>query len=335
MPTWKDFVKRKSKTLITGIAGFAGSYLAELLLERGYAVYGCLAPGEKKDNIRHLLKDIELERFNILRPGKVGRFISAVSPELVFHLAAVSSVGQSFARERLTYDVNFTGTLNILEASLKLGNRLKKVVFTSSADVYGKFMPANKILKETETVSPNSPYGISKAAAEYLARYYANHHNLPVVISRSFNHTGPRHSETFVVPSFCRQIAAVEKGLSKPIIKVGDLSAKRDLSDVRDIVYGYYLMAEKGQPGEIYQLCSGRTIAIKSVLDKLLRMTDVPIKVEVDKSRLRKSDIPVLRGDNTKAKKMLGWTGRYRLEDTLENALQYWRQKLSAKPLQS
>ncbi|MEW5924196.1 MAG: GDP-mannose 4,6-dehydratase [Candidatus Zixiibacteriota bacterium] len=327
-------MKRRNKALITGIAGFAGSYLAELLLEQGIAVYGCLAPGEKKDNIRHLLKDIEPERFDILKPEKVSNFVTSVAPEYIFHLAAVSSVGQSFAKERLTYDVNFTGTLNILEASLKLGSRLKKVVFTSSADVYGKFMPANKILKETQAVNPNSPYGISKVAAEYLACYYVSHHNLPVVISRSFNHTGPRHSETFVVPSFCRQIAAIEKGLSKPVIMVGDLSAKRDLSDVRDIVYGYYLMAEKGVPGEIYQLCSGRTVAIKTVLDKLLKMAEVPIKVEVDKSRLRKSDIPVLRGDNTKARKMLGWTGRNRLEDTLESALQYWRQKLSAKPFQ-
>jgi len=328
-------VKRKNKALITGIAGFAGSYLAELMLENGYDVYGCLAPGEKKDNIRHLSGRVKLDRFDILRADKVGRFVSSVAPDYIFHLAAVSSVGQSFTRERLTYDVNFMGTLNVFEAALKLGSKLKKVVFTSSADVYGRFSPVNKTLKETQAINPNSPYGISKAAAEYLARYYAGHHNLPVVISRSFNHTGPRHSETFVVPSFCRQIAAIEQGAARPVMLVGDLSAKRDLSDIRDIVNGYLLMAVKGVPGEIYQLCSGRTVSIKTVLDKLLKMAEVRIKVEVDKSRLRKSDIPVLKGDNAKARKNLGWTIRYKLEDTLEDALQYWRQQLSAKPFQS
>jgi len=326
-------VSRKSRAIITGIAGFAGSYLAELLLAEGYDVYGFLAPGEKKDNIKHLSGKINLDRFDIVKEDKVGRYITSIKPVFIFHLAALSSVGKSFALERQTYDVNFTGTLNIFEAARNSGKSLRKVIFTSSADIYGKFKPTNKVLTETQEFNPNSPYGISKAAAEYLANYYVNHHGLPIVISRSFNHTGPRHSETFVVPSFCKQIAAIERGDVKPIISVGDLSARRDLSDVRDITNGYYLMALKGFPGDVYQLCSGRTVAIKTVLDKLLKLALVPIKVRVDRSRLRKSDIPVLKGDNTRAKKHLGWTCRYSLEDTLIDTVDFWRQKLGTKTI--
>lgn len=327
-------MSRKSKALITGIAGFAGSYLAELLLERGYDVYGFLAPGEKRDNIKHISGQLHLDRFDIVKADKVSRYIESIKPSYIFHLAAFSSVGRSFENERLTYDINFIGTHNIFNAAVSLKNKVKKVVFTSSADIYGKFKPVGKILNESQPFNPNSPYGVSKAAAEYMAQYYCRHHNLPVVVSRSFNHTGPRHSETFVVPSFSRQIAAIETGAVKPVIAVGDLSAKRDLSDVRDIVNGYFLMATAGRPGEVYHLCSGRSVAIGTVLDKLLKMSEVMIKVTVDKSRLRKSDIPVLKGDNTRAKKQLGWTNKYKLEHTLRDTLQYWRMKLSTKPNQ-
>jgi len=325
-------VKKKSKAIITGIAGFAGSYLAELLIDRGYEVYGFLAPGEKRGNISHLGGKLNLDRFDIRKADKISRYVKSIKPAYIFHLAAFSSVGKSFASERLTYDINFIGTLNIFEAAMELQSKLEKLVFASSADIYGAFRPTGKILNESQPFNPNSPYGISKAAAEYLAQYYCNHHGLPVVISRSFNHTGPRHSETFVVPSFCRQIARIEKGGVKNIIAVGDLSTKRDLSDVRDIVNGYFLMARKGRPGEVFQLCSGRTVAIKTVLNKLLGMAAVPIKVKTDKSRLRKSDIPVLKGDNSRAKKQLGWENNYELEHTLSDTLQYWRDKLSAKP---
>nr|MBN2276646.1 GDP-mannose 4,6-dehydratase [candidate division Zixibacteria bacterium] len=315
----------KKKALITGIAGFAGSYLAGHLLDNGYDVYGILAPGEKKDNIRPFEERLHLERFDILKPTRLAKMIKATTPDYIFHLAAFSSVGRSFENERLSYNINFFGTLNVFEAAVSLKSSLKKLVFISSADIYGTFTPKGKTLTEKQPYNPLSPYGISKVAGELLARHYHRNKAIPIVIIRSFNHTGPGQTDTFVVPSFCRQIALIERGRVKSIMRVGDLSASRDLSDVRDIVAGYRLAAIKGKPGETYQLCSGNSVSIKSVLDKLLKLSTADIKVQIDKSRFRKSDIPILKGDCSKSKRQLGWKMHYSLDKTLNDTLLYWR----------
>ena len=328
MPIWKGFVKKPDKALITGIAGFAGSYLAELLLLRGINVYGLLAPREKTDNIKSILPGLKLERFDIRKADKMSSFIKKAKPDYIFHLAAMASVGKSFDMVRRVYDINFVGSQSLFEAACGAKN-LKKLIFVSSSDAYGQFKPIRKILKEEQPFNPISPYGISKAAGEYLALYYFRNNRIPVVRARSFNHTGPRQSDDFVVPSFCKQIALIEKGARRPVLSVGDLSAKRDLSDVRDIVRGYYLMAIRGKPGEVYQLCSGKTTAIDSVLKKLIRYSDKKIQIVVDKKRLRKSDIPVLHGSNAKAGKELGWFCRFKLDETLKFTLDYWRGKTS------
>jgi GDP-4-dehydro-6-deoxy-D-mannose reductase len=152
-----------------------------------------------------------------------------------------------------------------------------------------------------------------------------------VVIARSFNHSGPRQNDNFVIPSFAKQIAAIEAGRRQPVINIGDLSARRDLSDVRDIVHGYRLLAEKGRPGEVYHFCCGKAVAIKSILDSLLKLTSRPIKAKTDKRLLRKTDIPVLRGSNRRIVKELGYKTRYTLKDTLSDTLNYWREKTKAR----
>lgn len=327
MPTWKDFVKRKSRALITGIGGFAGSYLTEYLLSKNFEIYGILAPNEEVFNLRSVVSCISLEQFDITDPSALCKFTRQVAPDYIFHLAAMASVGRSIQLERETYHINFFGSLNILEAARLLKKDLKKIVLVSSADCYGRFMPPGKLLKETQPFAPVSPYGISKVMMEHLAGYYFAQHNVPAVIARSFNHTGPRQSDNFVVPSFCRQIAEIENGQKEPVISVGDLSAKRDLSDVRDIVRGYYLLAVKGRVGEAFHFSSGAATSIKGLLDMLLSFSDKKIKVKVDKKRLRKSDIPVLRGDNGKARRLLGWNPQFKLEQTLRDTLQYWRDR--------
>ncbi len=319
-------MSRRGDVVVTGVAGFAGSHLAELLLAKGYRVYGILAPGERLDNIRHIKNDLTLDRFDITKPARVDSYLRKIKPRYLFHLAAFASVGQSFRKERLTYDVNFTGSLNVFESAVGL-TKLKRLVFIGSSECYGIFSPSGKLLTESQPLNPVSPYGISKAAGEFLAAYYARQYRLPVVIGRAFNHTGPRQSETFVVPSFCKQIAAIEAGHGRPVMKVGDLSVRRDLSDVRDVVGGYYLMAVRGKPGEVYQFSSGKAVAIKSVLEKLLHLSPVNIKVDTDTSRFRKADIPVLRGSNKKAYNQLQWRTQYRLQDTLHDTLEYWRDK--------
>jgi len=328
MPISSVSVKAKSKALITGIAGFAGSHLAELLLSEGQTVYGIIAPKEKTPNISHIKGRLNTERFDLLRAEPLAKFIKAVKPDYIYHLAAFASVGQSFSNERLTYDINFTGTLNLLRAIVDASYECKRFLFVSSADTYGIFKPKNKTLTEDDPLNPISPYGVSKAAAEHLIKFYEYHHGLPANRIRAFNHTGPRQSDTYVIPSFCRQIAEIEAGRRKPEIKVGNLSPKRDFSDVRDIVRGYYLAVSKGKAGAVYQFCSGRSVAVRTVLNSLLKLSPKKIKVTLDKNRFRKSDIPVLRGNNRRAVKELGWTCRYKLDETLRDTLNFWREMI-------
>jgi len=320
---------KKKRAFITGIGGFAGSFLAEELLSHGYHVSGALMRAATTENIKSIQNNLELFRLDILNADRTQQVISKLQPDYIFHLAALASVGKSFSMERLTYRINVEGTLNILQTADVL-SRLKKMVFVGSADCYGIFSPKNKTLTEDQPLNPISPYGISKAAAEQLCRYYAQQRNVPVTIARSFNHCGPRQTENFVVPDFARQIAAIELGLQKPRMAVGDLGARRDFSDVRDIVRGYRLLAEDGHPGRSYQLCSGRAVAIKTVLNTLLGFTTKKVRVVTDRTRLRKSNIPILRGSNQRAVQELGYISRYNLKATLYNTFEYWITKLSS-----
>ncbi len=316
---------------ITGIAGFAGSYLAEELLEHGYRVIGNLYASEPTDNLAAIIDYLTLVDLDILDASMLTATLARFRPSHVFHLAAFASVGKSFAKERLTYQVNVEGTLNVLQAALSL-KELKKLVFVSSADCYGIFSPKNKTLTEGEPLAPISPYGISKTAAEHLCRYYFSRHNLPVTIARSFNHSGPRQTENFVIPAFARQVAAIELKQQRPDMAVGDLTARRDFSDVRDIVRGYRLLAEKGRPGRAYHFSSGKAVAVQSVLDVLLSFTSRKVSIRTDMNRLRKSDIPVLRGSHRRASQELGFANRYTLKQTLKDTFDYWMKVLSTNP---
>jgi len=319
---------KKPSALITGITGFAGSFLAEELLAHGYKVSGTVYNNEPTDNIAAVKKDLQLVALDILKAEKCRRAIKKIKPDYIFHLAAIASVGQSFHLERTTFKINFDGTLNMLEAARDHPG-LKKFIFIGSAECYGIFEPKGKTLTEKQPFNPVSPYGVSKVAAELLTKYYTLHHHLPTGIARPFNHSGPRQNEHFVIPAFARQIALIEAERQGPVIKVGDLTPERDLSDVRDIVAGYRLIAEKGESGEVYQLSSGKAVSIKKVLDTLLKLSDKTIKVKTDKERLRKVDIPILRGSNRKAVQKLGFKLRYSLQDTLKDTLNYWRNQLA------
>ncbi|RME25131.1 MAG: NAD-dependent epimerase/dehydratase family protein, partial [Candidatus Zixiibacteriota bacterium] len=211
-------MSRRPVAYITGMAGFAGSWLAEELLSDGFTVIGTALKGEATENLRNVQHEVSLERLDVLKPDQCARQVSRVKPDYIFHLAAVASVGKSFAAERLTLQVNFEGTVNMLEAA-RGSRRLKRFVFVSSADCYGRFTPKNKTLTEAQPLNPISPYGIGKAAAEQAARYYCRSHGLPVVVARSFNHTGPRQAPDFVVPAFARQVARIEAGKQRPVLR--------------------------------------------------------------------------------------------------------------------
>ncbi len=311
---------------ITGIAGFAGSFLAEELLEAGYDVSGGIYENEPTENIETFRESLRLVPLNILKPESCTEALGEIKPDYLFHLAGFAGKARSIEEERLTYRVNVEGTLNMLEACREFGG-LRKFVYVGSCDVYGTSRPKGEVFTEEDSPAPVSPYGISKSAGEQTGLYYHQRHDQPVVVIRAFNHAGPRQDTGFVVADWARQVAAIEAGEQKPEITTGDVTPIKDFSDVRDIVRGYRQAAEKGAPGEIYQLCSGKSVAVIDIFRGLTELTSVEITRREKTSKLRKNDIPAMRGSLQKAADQLGYRVRYSLEETLTDALEYWRLK--------
>ena len=256
--------------------------------------------------------------------------MNRAKPDILFHLAAFASVGGSFAAAELAFRVNTIGSYHVLEA-VRGKSWLKRLLLVSSSDVYGPVRSQDLPLKPDHLFNPCSPYAQSKAAAEYLARMYTDQYQVPVIVARCFNHTGPRQNPEFVIPAFCRKIVAAERSRGKKGVTVGNLSARRDLSDVRDIVRGYRLLAAKGQIGQTYHLCSGKAYSIRDLLNKLIAFSDIPIHVQPDKRLARQVDIPVLQGSFAATRKAVGWRPLFAIETTLKDTLDYWRNRTDVR----
>jgi len=318
------------RTLITGCAGFAGSHLAEYLLGKDEEVIGLRAPDDDCANLQHIKERLNIVGADLREIGRVREVIESLKPQRIYHLAASSSPAESFEDPERTYHVNFMGTLNLLSAWLRAGMECR-FLLVSSAEVYG-MVPREKLpLREEMEPRPVNPYAGSKAAAEILALQFFRSYGLPIVLVRPFNHTGPRQSPRFVCSNLARQVAEIELGLRPPTVVAGNLDAARDFTDVRDIVRGYFDLLEHGAPGEVYQLCSGHSISIKSVLGVLTSFASKPIQVSVDKPSLRKHDAAEIWGDYSKAKLAVGWEPRRKLTDTLRELTDYWREKVKLK----
>ena len=309
---------------MTGIAGFVGSYLTELLLEKREKVVG-LYWNSNLENIEHIKSKVQLYSCNVADFRQTHQIIKKIKPKEIYHLAAISSVGKSFSEPVFTFKVNFGGTQNILEAVRK-ENLKSKILIPNSADMYGRVSAQALPIKETHPLKPISPYAISKTCSDVLAEQYFKVYQIPVIRTRSFNHAGPRQALGFVIPDFASQVAKIDLNLQDPVLKVGDLRAQRDISDVRDIVSGYYLLMKKGKPGEVYNIGSGKIYSLKKVLQYLVSLSSRKIRVEIDKTRLRKSDIPVLQADISKIKKDTGWKAKTPLEKTLQDTYNFWRE---------
>ncbi|MCK4857006.1 MAG: GDP-mannose 4,6-dehydratase [candidate division Zixibacteria bacterium] len=312
------------KALITGIAGFAGSHLAENLLAHDIKVCGTALKGESLKNLKGVKADISLVRASLDDVTTLSRFITSNKPNLIFHLAALASVGQSFSAPEKTMAVNLLGTLKLYEL-LRGRKYVENIVFVSSADIFGPLSPTKMPIKPDYPLRPVSPYGASKAAADLVSYQYYCAFGLPIVRVRAFNHTGPRQQTGFVIPDFCSQIAAIESGKGHGIIRVGDLSARRDLADVRDIVNGYRLASQRGRAGESYILASGKADKISSYLKILINHSPADIKIKTDRKLLRPVEVPLLVGSISKAKRQLGFKPRIKIEKTLLDTLEYWR----------
>ncbi len=316
------------RVLITGITGFVGSHLADHLLQiPGVNVYGMARWRSRTENIEHIKDKIRLFECDIRDASSVKSVIKEVNPEKIFHLAAQSFVPSSWNAPAETLFTNIIGELNILEAIRQM--EINPVIhLAGSSEEYGMAYENEVPIKETNPLRPLSPYGVSKVAQDLLGYQYYKSYGLNIIRTRAFNHTGPRRGEVFVCSDFAKQIAEIEKELKKPVLHVGNLEAKRDFSDVRDIVRAYWLATERCTPGEVYNICSGTSYAIKEILDILLSYAKVSIKVVQDPARMRPSDVPVLGGDSTKFREKTGWKSEIPFEQTLKDTIDYWREKV-------
>lgn len=316
------------RILITGISGFAGSHLAEYALQLGEVeVYGTIRNRSRLDNIKHLLHKIKLVECDLRDPFSVRKIISDVKPERIFHLAAQSFVPTSWKAPEETLTTNIVSELNIFEA-LRLEKVDARVQIACSSEEYGQVYPIETPIKEDNPLRPLSPYGVSKVAQDLLAYQYHASYGLYTVRTRAFNHTGPRRGEIFATSNFAKQIAEIEKGLKEPVIYTGNLEALRDFTDVRDMVRGYWLALEKGTPGDVYVLASGEAYSIGRMLDVLLSFSTSKVTIEQDSSRMRPSDVPILLGDATKFQQQCGWKPEISFEKTMEDLLNYWRDRI-------
>jgi GDP-4-dehydro-6-deoxy-D-mannose reductase len=316
------------KVLITGISGMAGSHLAEYLLKRGDAeVCGTIKWRSNLENIIHFQDKIKLHECDIRDAHAVKTVLASIKPDFIFHLAAQSYVQFSWRAPSETLSTNIIGELNVFESvrELRLDSRIH---IAGSSEEYGLVKPDEVPIKESNPLRPLSPYGVSKVAQDLLGYQYFQSYGLKIVRTRAFNHTGPRRGEVFVSSNFAKQIVEIEKGRRPPVIHVGNLNAVRDFLDVRDVARAYYLALEKGTPGEVYNIASGKGYKIRELLDKLLKIAKVDIKIEVDPSRLRPSDVDLLVGSSEKFQKATGWKPEIPFEKTLEDLVQYWRDRI-------
>lgn len=308
------------KALIIGINGFVGTYLSNELRNNGCACYGA---DLNIENINS--ENIEVLKLDILDKEMVKKVLSDINPDYIINLAAVSSVKLSWAIPQKTFEVNVTGTINILE-SLKELNLRSRLLLIGSSEQYGSIDYSVSVSEERELNALN-PYGISKETQEKLAIMYSKSYGIDVLMVRAFNHIGPGQGEGFVVPDFASQIVEIERGNLEPIIYVGNLSAERDFTDVRDVVRAYRFILEKGKSGEIYNVGSGNAIRIQDILEKLVAKCEIEIKVKIDTNKFRTVDTPRIECNNEKLKCETGWDLKYSIDESLKDIIHYWRTK--------
>lgn len=313
------------KVLITGIAGFAGSHLAELALREGAEVVGTVLPGSPIDNLAAVRKDVVTIPCDLTEPGAAPAMLRATRPDRVFHLAGASVVGTSWALRANVLRTNLEATYQLCEG---LRRHPVPCLMVSSGEVYGVVPEDEQPISETRRWAPGSPYALSKASQELYAGYYARSEGIPLVIVRAFNHVGPRQSLGFVWSDVARQIAEIEKGRGSGILEVGTTTTRRDFTDVRDMVRAYWLLLAQGDPGRTYNAASGKGTSIQDVIEGFLAFAACPIEVRQVAERVRPTDVPMLVGDASRLRALTGWAPAISLQQSLEDVLGDWRRRI-------
>lgn len=315
------------KVLITGVTGFVGSHLAEYLIEKKHDVYGTIRWRSRLENIQSIKDKMKLVDCDMKDAFSVKKMIDRIHPEYVFQLAAQSYVPFSWHAPQETFNANVISEINLFEALLET-KTAPLIHIAGSSEEYGLVLANETPIKEENPLRPLSPYGVSKVAQDLLGYQYFKSYGMKIIRTRAFNHTGPRRGDVFVSSNFAKQIAEIEKGIHPPVIFVGNLEAIRDFTDVRDVVAAYWLSLEKGVPGEVYNISSGKGRKISEVLEILLSLTKLKIEIRRDSSRMRPSDVALLIGDSSKFRKQTGWQPKIPFTKTLGDLLEFWRERV-------
>lgn len=317
------------RILVTGVTGFAGSFLAETLtsVHPELELWG-VSQSQNQDLTLPGDLPVRFTFGDLTDPGFTRDLLARVAPDRIYHLAAQAFVPTSWQNPWATLENNIRAQTNLLHAAAQT-HATARILVVASQEEYGRVTPADLPIRETTPLRPDSPYGVSKIAQDYLGLQYFISHDLHIVRVRPFNHIGPRQNDRFVAANFARQIAEMEAGLREHKLYVGNLDARRDFTDVRDMVRGYILALERGVPGEVYNIGSGQPRAIRELVETYRELARVPFDIELDPDRMRPSDTPVSYCDSTKFREATTWQPQIPFQDTLADTLNYWRSRLA------
>lgn len=316
-------VKRMKKALIIGAGGFVGSYLIDCLHNEFHMdVYATKLKGTELSHPSAQVYDLD-----ILSKEDLVELLYNIRPDYIFHLAAQSSVSVAWKNPMMTIDVNIKGSVNVMDAVRELYYK-PRILVIGSGEEYGHIKEGETPISEETVLRPGNIYAATKACQNMIGSIYAKAYDMEMMLVRAFNHVGPGQAPLFVVSDFCKQTAEIEKGMKEPVIHVGNLSARRDFTDVRDVVRAYALLVMKGTAGETYNVGSGNAMAIQDILDMIVGMSSADIAVEIDKNKIRPVDVPVIEADITKINRETGWKPVISIEQTIRETLDYWRTKI-------
>lgn len=313
-----------SGILITGASGLAGRILAEVLSAQGPVIVGGDLNVDALPTDDPLRGQVRMLELDVRQAERLADVLAETRPDTIYHMAAVVPIRIGLETPAAPLEANVIGTANLLEAVRKVGLN-PRIVMAGSSEEYGRIYRDEVPVSEDQPLRPSNPYGVSKVAQTLLGIQYAHTYGMDLVVGRGFNLTGPGQSPDYACPAFARQIAEIESGLAEPVVRVGDLSARRDYNDVRDIARGYALLAEKGVAGEIYNVCTGTAHSMREIVDRLIALSGMAIRVEVDPARVRPAENPLIIGDNSKIVAATGYRPDYSLDQTLTDVLNTWR----------